>query len=283
VTSVQGHPQAPPAGQPAANVRSSDPRDQARVEQALHVLDGTAHGAEVAEALRRDRTPIQVVPDERFRREHPGAGGIYLPRRHTMYLPASALDQPVRLAILLAHEGTHHIDDTRDGPSTLGALVDMGAAVGDAVTAALHGSDPMTGWLDGIDAREHETEVNAYTRQAQVAAELGVSEYPWDLGENRDGSVASRDEIAGRVQQLPLYRRSPGQRALLGGAGVALAATTTGFATATLAGRLAPSSFLARHEWPVVAGVAALGGGLLLADLLGYEQDPAPREARLTL
>jgi hypothetical protein len=263
----------PPKGQPAANVTSDDPADQARVERALHVLDGTEHGAVVSKALREHHVPIQVLDAKDFQAKYPGAGGVYDPKAKTMYLPRNGLQDPEYTAIVLAHEGTHHMDFYHHLPAGGQLFLDMGLALGDAAMAAVHLHNPMTAWMDGINGRMHETEVNAYTRQAQVAADLGVHEYPFDLGENADGSVASRDVIARRVDHTELYRDDKARRATIGVMGLTLGAGLAGIAAPSLAARIAPKSYLAAHAWPVYAVAGAIGGALLIEDVLHYPRN----------
>jgi hypothetical protein len=132
--------------------------------------------------------------------------------------------------------------------------------------------NPMSGMLDGIATRQLYTEVNAYRTQAQVAKELGRSEYGWNLGQEIDGSVRSDEQIQQALDMEALYAMGAGRRLFMGASVGALGVLSSSMAINEIARRAAPSSYLAAHRWPVLAVGGALLGASILHDQIDYRR-----------
>lgn len=249
---------------PAAII-SANPADAARIERALDRLRTTESGREVADFLAAERVDIKVFPDAEFTRRFPGAGAIYDPKTRDIVMPQRATASS-SLVTTLAHEGKHAMDFDQKPHWMLQSLQLIGGTAGDGVKALTRFDNPITAWLDSLTARQNEAEVDAYHLQARVAHELGRNESSWALGQAADGSPLPLDQVRSRVATDELYRMDPTRRLVLG-AGLGVATTMLGTAgVQTIAGKVAPGSFLAKHAWPLYAIGGALTAGWVVSD-----------------
>ena len=248
------------------------PEQQRQLDAMLDILDTTRAGREVATYVREHPEIVRVWDDAEYQRTFPGSGASFNPARQQLNLPERVLEQPLRGATTVAHEGQHAADAPNRFGVVLRGVGNVLGSVGDAASAALHLDNPITGMLDGFATRELEFEVSAYRTQAQVAKELGRREYGWNLGQDIDGSVRSDDEIRAALAAESLYTMGSGRRLLLGSSIGLVGVLGTSMGVQALAAKLRPGSFLARHSWPVIAGGAALLGAALLHDRAAYER-----------
>lgn len=255
------------ANQPrfASSINAPALTDQELIDRALRKLGETENGRVIADFLSSGKTKIRILDDEEFRRRFPGAGAIYDPRSRDIVMPRQAVDDP-SLVTTLAHEGKHALDfSTRphwmlqSAQSILGTIPDAGKGL-----VTLH--NPVSSWLNALNRRQNENEVNAYHLQAKVAYELGYNESSWSYGQAPDGTPLPLEEVRKGVASDPLYRLSSSRRAFLG---MGLGMSTTAIAAYSVqnaASKLRPGSYLAQHAWPVFAAGAALTSAFVLAD-----------------
>ncbi|MCB0879154.1 MAG: hypothetical protein KDC46_09270 [Thermoleophilia bacterium] len=244
--------------------------EQKQLDAMLAVLDETEHGKDVAAYLRANPQIVRVWDDAAYNRAFPGSGASFNPARQELNLPRSVLRGIDYGTTTVAHEAQHALDaPNRFGVITRGFANLAGSAI-DGAGAAAHLHNPITGMLDGYADRELEWEVSAYRTQAEVAKELGQLEYGWNLGQNADGSVRSDEEIRAALRDEPLYRMAAGRRLMLGATGGALGVLGASLVVGSIAGRVRPGSYLARHSWPVLAAGGVALGTALLQDQVQY-------------
>lgn len=247
-------------------------RDRARVDDALQLLEDRSPAAtRLLGQLAASGTRISVLPDAEFYADRPyNTGAIYDYARNEIQMPRSRVHaDPVRAAVMLAHEAQHHAD--QQNPVREAVLRAAGGVVG-AIAAVAHLDSPVSGFNTAVRARRDGHEVSAYHLQAAVARELGRPELG-SLGARGDGTPKSEAEVREALSQSAIYRddrrraalsaRRPGERPPSDPAG-----SFDGDASVfTLDPSLAPRHWAGppwHAGWQGGAAGAALGAGLVL-------------------
>lgn len=264
MTSSIGYPTAGPIAVPVRPAAAPNVDEARTIASTMKRLQATEAGREVSDFFIQNQTMIQVLPDIAFARKYPGAGAVYDPRTRLISVPQGALARSSFITTL-AHEGKHALDFSDRPHPMLQGLKLIGGSAADGVKALVTLRNPVTAWLDSLTARQNEDEVNAYHLQAKVAHELGLNESHWALGQARDGTPLSIDEVRANVATTDLYRMDPMRRLMLGG-GLGVAVTSSAaLGVQALASKLRPGSYLAAHAWPIYA----LGGAMTAAWVIG--------------
>jgi hypothetical protein len=152
---------------PTSSLRFT-PAARALLEPAFAELRRSPTGAPILAQLERTNIQMQVLDDASFDRiDKGGSAAFYDPPSDTMYLRSSWLAKsPGKTASLIAHEGTHALDDLRG----------IGVAALQARTTALAGGRPVTAEVvkqAGFEVSIAK-EARGYVVQGQVLRELGL-------------------------------------------------------------------------------------------------------------
>ncbi len=252
---------------PTTGGESPTERQSGQLDAIYDALDRTTNGRDVSTYLRAHPELIRIWDDAAYDAAFPGSGASFDAAHQRLNLPERILQSPTYGATTIAHEGQHALDAKSAASLIAQGYANLGLSVGDAIVAAAHLHNPVTGMLEGYRNRELGTEVSAYRTQAKVARELGYNEQ-WALGQREDGSVRSDAEILAALRRTSLYSFEPARRAQLGFAASGLAVLSSAIATQLVARKVAPSSYLAAHMWPVVTAGTVLVGAALLQDQL---------------
>lgn len=174
---------APPANSPLGSV--------------YQILSRSSIGSQVANALVQNNARIDVVADGTFHQSFPGAVGVYAPTLDRIMIPQSSLRNPNALAITLAHEGVHWLQDHAGGTAGVARL---GGALGQAITAT-----NAVGNGAGGRAAELDKEAQSYTVEALVAQQLGIRDDGLGV-DPRSGRMLPFDTIRQIVNANPAYQ-----------------------------------------------------------------------------
>lgn len=118
---------------------------------AERVLEHSPAGAQLLASMRATGRQVQVVPDARWPAQHQSFWGVS--SQGQTWIRESVLNDPVSAAFLIAHETRHALDHLH--------LVRTNGAWGGFTQLA---QSRINAW----------TEINAFTAEARVAAELGI-------------------------------------------------------------------------------------------------------------
>ncbi|MCW2924634.1 MAG: hypothetical protein JWM98_2038 [Thermoleophilia bacterium] len=146
------------------------PADAGLVDRALGFLRQSPTGAPVLEAMTRYRVKLQVLDDARFAAlGHDDAAAYYDTSTDTMSIRRSWLqDKPEKTASLIAHEGTHAVDDASGlGAGALQSRIARIKATPGVTPAQVAQLTDQASWEVSV-AKES----RAYLVQGQVLREL---------------------------------------------------------------------------------------------------------------
>jgi hypothetical protein len=263
-------------GKPATAL-STDPTNEQLLENALTELDGTKSGREVSQWLRRATADgdvkLVVMDDVEYYRKYPGTGGVYNRASDTLTLPRISLTPVAEGATFLAHEGQHAMDDAERAPLVIDKLQGLASGVPAALKGLLQLKNPLSEWGDEVSRYDHLTEVNGYTRQAEVAIELGDNQYGWNIGYAKDGTVVPRKELADKIENHPLYAYSSTQRALNASVPTLLVGLGGSMVGSRLLGKVPQLAKLGPNKLSMIslAATSTVMGGLLVQDYFSHK------------
>jgi hypothetical protein len=145
-----------------------DAADRPLLDRAFAELRRSPTGASVLSRLERTNIQVKVLTDAAFdQMDKAGSAAVYDPPTDTIYMRRSWLEQsPGKAASLLAHEGTHALDD----------LSGLGIRALQARTVALAAGRPVTAEVvkqAGFEVNIAK-ETRGYQVQGLVLKELGL-------------------------------------------------------------------------------------------------------------
>ena len=189
--------------------------DAAAVNAALDRLAATEHGAAIAAAMRDNDIEIVVVGRNEFTGRFGGGTAAAFHRADaTIYLPRTLLKRPDDLVVLLAHEGTHAMDQVEGRHAVPGLRSFLGSSARHGMQGLRTGENPISAAIDNDRAASIESEVNAYMAAALVGREIGepfTSTYAGDI----DGNLYPRDEVRQRLEASDHYAMPRAERLLV--------------------------------------------------------------------
>lgn len=263
-------------GKPAEPL-SGDPTNDELLENALSTLDSTSSGREVSQWLRKAASAgdiqIVVMDDVDYYRKYPGTGGVYNRGSDTLTVPRISLTPAAEGATFLAHEGQHAMDDAARSSLVVDKLQGMAGGVPAAVKGLAHLKNPLSEWGDEVSRYDHVTEVNGYTRQAEVAIELGEDQYGWNIGYGKGGTVIPRDELATKIENHPLYAYSSTQRLVTAAVPMLLVGLGGSMIGSRLLGAIPQMAKFGPNKLSLMSlgATTAVMGGLLAQDFFAHK------------
>jgi hypothetical protein len=137
---------------------------------------------------------VRVLSDAEFESRYPGAAGVYDPATDTITLPQRIASNPQDMALVLLHELTHYIQDTRPGGLQ---------SLGGAVAQALEGAGAVGSLSSSGSTQVLHQEAEAYLLEALVAQQSGMR--ATGLGVSASGAPLTYQQTLARVAGHPAY------------------------------------------------------------------------------
>lgn len=185
-----------PAGNPgtSGNLTGSG-ANNAAVQAVRAEMAKSPIAADILARLEQRGARLEVLSDAQFQQRFPGAAGVFLPSTNQMIVPQGGLANTKKMALTLAHEGLHWLQDNVGNT----ALAGTGGALGQAIAAT--GAQGK-----GANAKDQANmdEAQSYTIQAYIARELGTQDFGFAT-DKATGKIKSYQEVLAAVRNSPFY------------------------------------------------------------------------------